>query len=212
MSGWSTPSSRIHRPIMITTPPSSPNDWKQIASLLVTVFDKEGGETLMERFGWWFMEQLMTERDVMEQYWETSKKMKGNKYAVILAKENSKVVGMAELGVSRRGGISQDDDDDNDDVLVGATVGVLAVLPTHQGLGVGKLLLQKCEALAKCEAWNESLLYAEVEPSNGNALRFFREQGYVQEGRMVPVTVRRKRIYEERPHLLLYKNFTISDE
>mmetsp|Transcript_1200 Transcript_1200/g.1642 ORF Transcript_1200/g.1642 Transcript_1200/m.1642 type:complete len:255 (+) Transcript_1200:1-765(+) len=228
-------SSSSKLPIRVVVP-KTPKDFQQISSLLVNVFDKPGGETWVEKIGWWFVEQFVTERDIRDQYWNTAKQMKGNKYTVLLAKVNSEVVGMAELGISQHLGVQQqkekvdlnneektaitttntypdnnnNSNNNNDDVLVGATIGVLAVLPMYQKKGVGNLLLQKCEELAVCEAWNQDVLYAEVEPTNHVALNFFRRKGYIQEGRMVPVTVRRKRVYEERPHLLLYKNLTKS--
>eukprot|EP00521_Asterionellopsis_glacialis_P006967 CAMPEP_0195289856 /NCGR_PEP_ID=MMETSP0707-20130614/5961_1 /TAXON_ID=33640 /ORGANISM="Asterionellopsis glacialis, Strain CCMP134" /LENGTH=246 /DNA_ID=CAMNT_0040349907 /DNA_START=32 /DNA_END=773 /DNA_ORIENTATION=- len=213
-------------PVRIVVP-RTPKDFQQISSLLVKVFDEPGGETWIEKAGWWLVEQFVTEGEIRDQYWNTAKQMKGNKYTVLLAKVNSKVVGMAELGVSQHIGIQQQEHSQNDfsqddgittsattintldgsnGVLVGATIGVLAILPEFQNQGIGNILLQKCEALAVSDAWNQDVLFAEVEPQNLNALDFFQRKGYTQEGRMVPVTVRRKRVYEERPHLLLYKN------
>lgn len=205
------------------------------------VFDKEGGDgesaTLLQRAAWLILLQFLTERDVMDQYMATSLKMKGNKYAILLAKrfvrnrndvgsnENessgtrtvsntNNVVGMMELGMSCHAGNTDGDGgskdgDGDDDVLIGATLGVLGILDSHQGMGIGTLLLQKCEALVTSEAWgHQPILYAEVEPNNEGALRFFEKHGFVKEGRIVPVKVRRKRIYEERPHYLLYKHLT----
>jgi tRNA threonylcarbamoyladenosine biosynthesis protein TsaB len=53
---------------------------------------------------------------------------------------------------------------------------VIAVHRTEQGRGVGARLLRRCEQEAAARGLPAVML--EVRPSNGNALRFYRERGY----------------------------------
>lgn len=188
------------------TPPKSTRDWNEMASMLVTVFEDStnGSSAGWEQLGKWFMLK-MEQETLLKRYSKTARRMVGKKYAVLLAKEDKDVVGMVELGMFKYNSSSA-----NNDFMLCATVGVLAVLPSYQGQGVGSMLLKRMEELA-CGGWKEHALYVAVEPDNDAAMRFFRLNNYVEEGRMVPVTVRRNRADKERPHVLLYKNLTITE-
>jgi len=187
LQGWT--------PKFIVAPPRTSREWKQMAAIEVKVFDD---------FKWWeFRERKATEMFVMQQYVDTSNRMKGSKYALLVATEESKnVVGMVEMGVSL-------------DTITNATrttIGVLCVSPKCQRSGVGARLMQKCEQVATTEGWNETTLYAEVESYNTEALNFFEKHGFVRTTEtQQTVKVRRRRLYEERPHLLLSKAIATND-
>lgn len=191
--------SSSHRPDAIEiTPPRSTQDWKQMASLLVSQ-DAPSARNNRPLNSWW--ERSRTEALVLQRYTTMARKMKGNKYALWVAKSDSNVVGMVEMGLSSSSSERR------------STVGVLTVEKSFRGRGIGRLLLDKCEGLCSSKSWNGEVLYAEVEPNNTGALAFFRRQGYQQEGkRTVVATVRHRQAYEDRLHLLLCKNLTESQE
>ena len=158
-------------------------------------------------------------------YISNARKMRGKKYALLVAKsfgsdknDNSRaikpgqVIAMAEVGVSRypilsdltTGGLSEDDHDrDETDVL--ASIGVICVAESQRRSGAASQLLETAESLAR-RRWNETSLYAAVEESNNDALRFFDAAGYEDSGLVVQVEVsERMRKGEMRPHILLQK-------
>lgn len=179
---------------IVIAPPRASREWRHMAAIEVQTFDD---------FGFWeFQERKAAERFVLEQYLKTAERMKGNKYALLVATEASReVVGMVEMGLSL-------------DVTLNTTrttIGVLCVSPKCQQRGVGLALLKKCQALASSDGWNETTLYVEVEPNNIAALSFFEKNGFVKTNENRTVTVRRRRTYEERPHLVLSKELAASE-
>lgn len=191
LQGWTATRSTIS-----IDPPRTSRDWKQLAAIEVETFD--------DFSPWEFLERKATGKFVLKQYVDSAKRLKGSKYALLMAIESSprKVVGMVEMGVSR----------DAERNTTQAMVGVLCVSPKCQQRGIGALLLEKCEQVAKSEGWNETTLNVEVEPSNTAALRFFEKHGFVRLDEYRNVTVRRRRNYEERPHLLLSKVLSINHD
>lgn len=173
--GWTVSSIKI-------APPRSSREWEQLASLLVEIFD--------DYSVWEWNQRRITEKFVLQRYVDTAKRMQGKKYALLVARAGS-VVGMVEMGLSQSTNNTR------------TTIGVLAVSTKLQRQGIGALLLEQCETIAA--TWNKTMVYVEVEPDNDSALRFFERHGYsiLQEGSTV--MVRRRRILEERPHLLLCK-------
>jgi len=177
--------------------PRSKQDWQQLATLVVHVFDapqiKSG---TLEWLTWTLLEQQQTINQVYQRHVATARQLQGStKYVVLVAKEeqHGAVIGMVELGVStsRR-----------------ATVGVVCVDPNWQGCGVGTMLLNKCIDVV-CRVWKDCRLYVEVEESNQSAIQFFEKQGFVTTGQTVVVKVQLKQRVEERPHVVLCKDLTM---
>lgn len=192
LQAWTTTTTTTN---IVIAPPRKSHEWKQIAAIEVDTFDD---------FNFWeIRERKATERFVMQQYVETSKRMKGNKYALLVATESSRdVVGMVEMGVSIVAGTKN---------VTRTTIGVLCVSQKRQKLGVGALLLERCEKLALSEGWNEAVIFVEVEPENTAALSFFTKRGFERLDEDIQlVKVRRRRQYEERPHILLSKDLNMS--
>lgn len=224
---------------LIIGPPVSSTDYRQIASLLVSTFDappqpsssssiinqKSAPAIKIEAMQWMLYEKSLTEQYTYNQYISTTRKMRGKKYALFVAKEyippsqdndhraSYHVVGMVEMGVTV-GPVSISENE-----LVGmslrprATVGVLCVSSSHQNQGIGQALVEKCEYVAE-HIWNETRLFVEVEPCNGIALSFFEKYGYEGMNRgadggfeMRNATVSRRRKVESRPHFVLEKEF-----
>jgi ribosomal protein S18 acetylase RimI-like enzyme len=222
-------------------PPASSTDYRQIASLLASTFDapppplssssssltnqKFAPANKIEAMQWMLYEKSLTEQYTYNQYLSTTRKMRGKKYALFVAKEyippsqdndhraSYHVVGMVEMGVT----VGPVSIIENELVVMSlrprATVGVLCVSSSHQNQGIGQALVEKCEDVAK-HLWNETRLYVEVEPCNGNALKFFEKYGYEGMNRgadggfeMRNATVARRRKVESRPHFVLEKEF-----
>ena len=182
------------------SPPTTKKDWQQIASLVVKTFDTPSTEaSALEKMTWNVMERSLTEESTYRQYVSTARKMKGTKYAILVAKHWGQVIGMAELGVNR------DNEGDRR-----ATIGVLCVDAKYQKQGVGNELVHNCQKLAT-EVWSEQALYAEVEPCNKGAISFLESCGFEnKQDTEVMVSLRRGgRRLEERPHLLLSYNLTV---
>jgi ribosomal protein S18 acetylase RimI-like enzyme len=147
----------------------------------------------------------------VQKYLDMTKRMQGNKYALLVAKStcrnnagniNVVVVGMVEMGLLSQSTSSSVS-------TTRTTIGVLAVSPKFQQQGIGTMLLEQCETVA-ATLWNKTTLCAQVEPDNHVALRFFERHGYTimlqQENiSSSSVMVRRRHVLEERPHLLLSK-------
>jgi ribosomal protein S18 acetylase RimI-like enzyme len=187
------------------TAPTNKKDWQQIASLVVETFDTPSTEaSALEKMTWNVMGRSFSEDSAYSQYVSTARKMKGTKYAILVAKQGTfgRVIGMAELGVHPG--------NDNEVEDRRATIGVLCVDARYQKQGVGNELVHKCQKLAM-EVWNKHALYAEVEPCNQGAISFFESCGFEnKQGTEVMVSLRRAgRRLEERPHLLLSYNLTV---
>jgi ribosomal protein S18 acetylase RimI-like enzyme len=193
LQAWTTPTATKASSIAIA-PPRASREWKQMASIEVDTFDD---------FKFWEVpERKATERLVAQQYIETATRMKGNKYALLVATLSNHVVGMVEMGVVP-GSINETQ----------TTIGVLCVSRKCQRQGVGAMLLEKCEKLAVSKGWNETMLYVEVDPNNAAALCFFEKHGFVRlhEEHTRMVKVRRRLHYEEKEHIILSKDLTTSD-
>jgi len=229
---------------LIIGPPASSTDYRQIASLLASTFDapppppsssssssssstnqKSAPATKLEAMQWMLYEKSLTEQYTYNQYLSTTRKMRGKKYALFVAKEyippsqdndhraSYHVVGMVEMGVT----VGPVSISENELVVISlrprATVGVLCVSSSHQNQGIGQALVEKCEYVAE-HIWNETRLFVEVEPCNGIALSFFEKYGYEGLNRgadggfeMRNATVARRRKVESRPHFVLEKEF-----
>jgi ribosomal protein S18 acetylase RimI-like enzyme len=182
---------------ILITPPQSSKDWRQLADLLVNVFDAPLICGTLDKLTWRLFEKERTTQIVYQRHIDTARQFQGLaiKYKVFLAKQGDKVVGMVEMGVvpstspstSRR-----------------ATLGVLCVDPSWQGLSVGTMLLNKCHDEVR-NRWNETRLYCDVEESNEGAYLFFTKRGYISSGQIVTAKVQRKRQLEDRPHMVLCK-------
>jgi len=156
-------------PISIA-PPISDSDFMQVASLVVDSFEKV--ETLLEnlQYGNDEKETTMTASDTIKSlfrstsiggvlfrnlairstyitYSRTFRRMKGKKYALLLAKISSEgvvtigggglgdVVGMVELGLVRSNSASR------------PTIGVLCVDEAYRGFGIGRAMVESCEEI-----------------------------------------------------------------
>lgn len=184
-NGWTNNNKNIR-----IAPPRTLREWKQLAEIEVDAFD--------DNFGWWeWRERKATEKSVRQHYVETAERLRGKKYALLIAIDTTlrnQVVGMVEMGVSCNGSGTE------------TTIGVLAVAPKGRRQGIGAKLLERCEQVATSEGWNETKIYVEVEPNNTAALRFFEQKhGFVRLNETRTVLVRQRQQYRERPHLLLSK-------
>mmetsp|Transcript_11798 Transcript_11798/g.22087 ORF Transcript_11798/g.22087 Transcript_11798/m.22087 type:complete len:347 (+) Transcript_11798:16-1056(+) len=110
------------------------------------------------------------------------------------------------------------------------TIGLVCVKSSHRGRAIGQSLVDKCKYVAK-DVWNETCLFADVEPSNTGAMKFlmdscgFRtvmsenvstgiemdDDNYIEDDlkgmrvMMRNIAVSRRRRMECRPHVVLYK-------
>jgi len=230
---WILPSAES----LIISPPLSTKDYSDLASLLVQTFDEPSASskkmTKLDQISWSLYDKYVTEQYTYRQYVQTAKKMKGNKYALYLAKEYNpgeenddsrpfyEVVGMIELGMVLQPMEIMQKTNDNTTIGDGETiglrprptVGVLCVKPSHQNKGIGKALLMKCEEEVS-GVWNETHMFIEVEPNNESARQFFKLCDYEscidKDGNDMihSAKVSRRRKIEERPHLVLSKRFS----
>lgn len=226
---------------ILISPPSSSTDFRQLASLLVETFDTprqtpdadNNVASKLEMMQWNLIEKSLTEQYTYNQYVSTTRKMRGKKYAIFVAKEyigpckdndfraSYNVVGMVEMGVTVGPLVAEDEDVGSSVKQVilkpRATIGVLCVQTNFQEKGIGKLLVQKCEYVSS-QVWNEKRLFAEVEPSNLKARNFFRRNEYQSASSAMNsndescldeiirnATVARRRKVETRPHIVLEK-------
>jgi len=146
---------------------------------------------------------------------------------------DSHVVGMVEMGMSMcpsfsETGVNEPQEDERKDQseslhrsvdsrrdsesIPQATIGVLCIKSTHTNRGIGRLLIQKCEQVAR-EVWKERQIFVDVEPKNVDALAFFEKcdyqfctDGYSMGQIMRNTTVFRRRVEEVKPHWLLRKS------
>lgn len=222
---------------LMVTPPLSSSDYRQLATLLVQTFDapqaaQDSSEnsiaSRLEWIQWNLVEKSLSEQFTYNQYISTARKMRGKKYALFVAKEYMppqkdndyracyEVVGLAEMGMTV--GPIRDEIEGKETLLrPRATVGVLCVKDSYRNQGIGKVLLEKCENTSR-HVWNETRLFVEVEPSNVDALTFFRGSQYnsitsasVDDKMgshviMRNATVVRRRKMESRPHIVLEKS------
>ena len=229
---------------LVISPPSSRHDYRQLSSLLANTFDAptisppttDGQQqsflkSKLETFQWNIIEKSLTEDFTYKQYTSTTKRMRGKKYCLLVAKECVKdndvnylsvkdnVVGMVEMGLSpcpivQTDFCSSDGNNAGNNNHIGLrpqpTVGVLCVKSSHRNRGIGQALLCKCEQIA-AELWEGENIFVDVEPKNGKALSFFGKCGFSGllsgSGGMQTrnATVLRRRTAESRPHYLLRK-------
>uniref|UniRef100_A0A7S4VT35 N-acetyltransferase domain-containing protein n=1 Tax=Ditylum brightwellii TaxID=49249 RepID=A0A7S4VT35_9STRA len=210
----------------VITVPSSQQDYRDVASLLVNIFNeqrqlqrKEEINMLLD-FKWNAMGKTLAIREMTSQYIKKGRKMGSSniKYEVLLVKTNddsNQVVGMAEMGISAIPSLSSSSSGTGRAV----TIGLIAISPDVQNMGLGKALVQKCEDIA-LNSWNETYVYAAVEPWKVNALSLFTSCGYqriLEEDNskrdvIISVPVRYRMQTEMRPHLLLGKQIGNADD
>jgi ribosomal protein S18 acetylase RimI-like enzyme len=175
------------------TPPRHNNEWKEMVQLLVQTFDAPRCNGF-DKLRWSLYEQSLTEAYTFRQYTQTAKRMRGKKYNLFVAKELGRVIGMAEVGINNGANSEKR-----------PTIGLICVEEAFRQKGVAADLVTHCEHLVK-NVWNETILFAEVEPTNTASLQFFRSQDFHSVGNQtVNVKVRRGLRMEEKPHLLLSK-------
>jgi len=193
------------------TPPTSNNDWKQIAALVVKTFDAPSMENMKDTNNafnaklWWdLVDEKITQRFTYNTFVRNARKLNGKKYAIFVAKNGDDVIGMVELGmalmdksITEAGNVRKPY----------ATIGVLCVQDEFKKYGVGSALVKKCEHVVNT-MWDENEVYVQVEPHNSVAMKFFEEKcEYCNTNMLKNVTVARRRTFEERPHLILKKYF-----
>jgi len=175
-------------------PPRVDKEWKQLASLVVNTFDAPNQDApLREKLSWNLLENRRNEHWTYRNYVRTARKMKGNKYAILLAKEDGRVIGAAELGIHL-----------DQNKTKRATIGVLCVDRQFRHNGIATALVQRCEHLV-ANVWHDDCVYAQVEPKNVQALGLFQSCGFVIGDQRQRVMIRRKGKFESRSHLLLSK-------
>lgn len=223
------------RPTFVVSGPTRLQDYEDVGRLLVDSFDAIAkpqsssgpmGNDLLWDMG---ITKAWIAQQYTSRYITNSRKMRGKKFSLLVAKSYGtmannaddgesnqngirivpgQVIGVAELGVSRYPIISGNitaaslSSDPTTDVV--ASVGVICVQNSQRGVGMGSELLAASESIVRSR-WNETSLYAAVEESNAGALRFFHEEGYENSGLVVEVEVAERMRREKRPHLLLTK-------
>ena len=161
---------------MWISPPTSDEDWKGLSTLLVKTFEspqqkKNSNENM---FIWDTIIRPWLEWSTYRRYVQTARKLKGVKYAILIAKQmtqgqNNRVVGMVEIGMTKR--LSG---------KVVPTLGVLCVDPEFQRNGIGSSLVDRAEKLVQ-NVWNvtsTTSIHVEVETNNHPSLEFFHSRGY----------------------------------
>lgn len=207
----------------IIVPPSSKQDWDELATLLVETFDepnirikareKDNGATyeslgngFLSELRWNYLEKKLTEQYTYNRYVKNSRKMIGKKYALYLAKQRFKnekdlelykVVGVVEVGMAKS--ISS---------RPRPTLGVIAVKDNFRSQGIGEQLLSRCQDVV-ANVWQEDELYVQVEPSNTVALQFFQKNDFRENGEIVQTKVSYRRSMIQLPHLVLRKKIDI---
>lgn len=199
--------------------------------------------TKWDQLKWTLYEKSLTEEFTYKQYASTARRMRGKKYCLLVAKEEEwepmgkgdcNVVGMVEMGMSvcpsfsATNMIDSEEDEhtcksvqhttDNrydHESIPQPTIGVVCIKSTHRNQGIGRILIQKCEQIAR-EVWNERQIFVDVEPDNLNALAFFEKCGYQfcidgcgEVQLMRNTTVFRRRVEEVKPHWLLGKSLEV---
>ncbi|GAX24107.1 hypothetical protein FisN_9Hu359 [Fistulifera solaris] len=180
------------------TPPRHNNEWKELVQLLVQTFDSPRRNGI-DKLRWSLHEQALTEANTFRQYTQTAKRMRGKKYNLFVAKELGRVIGMAGVGINN-GARSEKR----------PTIGLICVEEAfRQKGGVAADLVTHCEHLVR-NVWNETVLFAEVEPTISAALQFFRlEDFHSVDNQTMNVNVRRGLRMEKMPDLLLLKKLRI---
>ncbi|KAL9183124.1 hypothetical protein ACHAXT_004911 [Thalassiosira profunda] len=94
------------------SPPSSANEYRNVASLVAATFDAPATTTSskIEAWNWNWVERSLTEEFTYKRLVSTARKMRGKKHILLVAKESDpgsdgsknadEVVGMVEMGMS----------------------------------------------------------------------------------------------------------------
>ena len=140
------------------TPPVSQTDWEQLAQLLASESEPndDSPATVLEKMQWNLWGRRQTQDALYRRYVRNARQLRGAKYAVFVAKQWDKVLGVAEMG-------KQAD--------CRAVVGVLSVAPAARRQGIGEALVQRCEATA-ATVWHETCLWVEVETTPSKVASF----------------------------------------
>jgi len=173
------------------------SEWWQMATLVVDCFEEPSSSKTR---GWPFtsaLYRMASIRDTYRYYDRTARRMRNNKYSILISKEKGVVIGMAEVGVFMAS-------DGNKQ----PTIGVLCVDTDHQRRGIARDLLTRCEDII-VHQWNETAAFVEVECSNHRALAFFEQAGF-QYQETVDVTVRSnaRAGVATKPHFRLEKKMS----
>lgn len=176
------------------TSPIATQDWKGAASLIVESFQEEHEKSLK----WQYWEKPRRIQHEYKHYTSTARRMRGKKYAIILAKDSlsDDVVGICELGVSQIG--------ENE---FSPTIGVLAVHPVAQRKGIAQRLIARSEEIASSEAWGYNAVCGQILPRNIASIRAFEKAGYTRKkDQLVKVSIRRGFDNVEELHYIYQKN------
>ena len=177
---------------LLITPPSSTRDYQQLASLIANTFDAPAVDlaarassnsqqqhqyfqSKIEALRWNVIEKSLTEEFTFKQYCSTARRMRGEKYCLLVVKEccpneendqqlgvRDDVVGIVEMGMSLCPSCYEDISGGEHDAISDApvielrpqpTIGVLCVKSTHRQKGIGQALVEKCERVAT-DIWN----------------------------------------------------------
>jgi len=208
---------------------SSKKDYEEVGSLLVDTFDEprrrrsnssvnsdgdsEKGFFFADELMWKLLVRPVMERQLTSRYEGLARRMRGRKYALLLAKRwkedgrGREVVGMAELGMYPTPPLWQNELESSGaneaegvivkeigegDVKPMPTVGLIAVSPSARGVGLGRALVQICEEIASSHSWGvKSHMLAAVEPDNHGAMQLFVSSGYT------PITTMERMVQTE---------------
>ena len=192
------------------SPPSSADDYRQLASLLVSSFDapqscqEDDAVPMMERLQWDLYEKSFTEEFTYKRYVSLARKMRGKKYCLLVAKQidmdsddvsssslgrSNGVVGMVEMGMS----LCPVDANNTsttayDDEINKSSKEVMSPSPLIGVICVSPTHQKEgigTKLLNKCEEvardiWKEEFICVDVEPNNTPALSLFEMGGYVE--------------------------------
>mmetsp|Transcript_13273 Transcript_13273/g.27517 ORF Transcript_13273/g.27517 Transcript_13273/m.27517 type:complete len:269 (+) Transcript_13273:112-918(+) len=206
------------------TPPTQQQDWQQIASIVAKSWDSKEPCAASEKQPLQWLGPLTTmwndarlEQQAYQRYVSTARRMRGTKYALLVAKEWGAVVGVIEMGIQQ---FNQSEaskvetscptiNTGTQPLSSVATIGMVCVDGEYRGLGIAHELVNHCEEMAQ-HVWNETIICADVEPQNGAALRIFQSRGYQVVDDSVIVPVRHYGKLQRRQHIRLAKHFSPS--
>ena len=163
------------------------NDFNQIGRLLSDTFDDLNNSFVDKII------QCISSYQYKQQYKNLSSKLSSQQYELLIMKENDNCIGFCELGILNK----------NE-----PTLAVLAISPVYQNKRYGTEMLQACEDIVY-DHWKLKELYVACE---SKSLQFFRKQEFIEEEIVVNITVRNGLTEEIRPHQLMKKILTGSNE
>lgn len=178
-------------------PPRSNQDWRQLAGLVTDSFDApDESAPLRERLAWLVQEPLVYQ-STLRHHIATANKMRGKKYAVVVAKDMDRVVGVAEIGIKMDATDAEDETPSRR-----PTIGSLCVKAEYRQQGIGRTLVNECQRLVE-RVWKDNVIFVEVRVDNDRALCFFQALGYEASEQQILVQVQYRQQRIERPHYLL---------